>query len=249
MARRQRKAYLLRWNPNISIYTRDRFEEDMKNFVAYGTGPEDMNWNIYDYKDVQAGDLFFMAQVGCEVNGIVWGGYITDVPYKMYDDNGIQMGAYWVDVEYLFMQRIEKKHLLTSDRLSKIAPEIDWTKGHSGILLSEDAAEKLALAIGNELLHADEDENLVFHYFEERSGSIVTFISYLCPKLKQQLIDNNQINNDVQKDKENGTMKSITDLSVNYDTNAVLPDAKLEDILYVEHIIFEAIPDDDYTSE
>jgi len=238
MARRQRKAYLLRWNPNISTYTRTRFENDMSTYFKKGTEPKDMNWNVYEYQKVRPRDFYFTAQVGCEVNGIVWGGLVKGELYDMIDDNGklISPNHRWIDLEYIFMQRIEKKLLLTADKLSKIVPKIDWEKGHSGILLTPGTAEKLALAIGNELLHAEDDENLVFDSFCGKEDVISSSVGYLCPKLKKSLLEKNRVDEEVKKDLKKGEKIAITDLSVRYDVKDVKPDTKLEDILYVTKI-------------
>jgi hypothetical protein len=241
MARRQRKTYLMRWNPNISTYTREDFEQDMKSFVKKGSAPNDMNWTVYEDKDVKPGDLFFLAQVGCEMNGIVWGGIIDDEPYEMQMDDGTRLPRRFVDTVVQFMQRIEKKRILTKDTLCKSVPEIDWEKGHSGVLLSAETSERLALAVGNELLHAKGDADLVFDSFDEQRGVICDMVGYLCPTLKRRLIEENRVNEEVRKDLKKKKKIAITDLSVEYSEKDVRPDARLEDILYVTYVGIELI--------
>lgn len=122
-----------------------------------GSEPEDMNWTIREHSQVESGDIYFMAQVGCDVNGIVWADYLEDEPYEMMDSKGKLIPRTFIDIVYLFMQRIEKKMILTADRLEEVVPQIDWDKGSSGILLSPETDEKLALEVANQLLHINRE--------------------------------------------------------------------------------------------
>lgn len=64
------KCYLMRWNPEISDYSLDKYRElTAKHPESFG-----MRWSIYDYKDAKEGDFFYMLREGEENGGIIiWG--------------------------------------------------------------------------------------------------------------------------------------------------------------------------------
>ncbi len=230
-AERQRKAYLLRWNPNISPYTRERYEEDFNHYLESGEEPEEMNWTIYEHSQVESGDIYFMAQVGCDVNGIVWAGFLEDEPYDMLDYKGCLIPRKFIDITYFFMQRIEDKMILTADRLKEVIPEIDWEKGHSGVLLSPEVAEKLALEVANQLLHTDEDKNLKFDEYNEKKWVIKDIVGYLCPQLKQRLYNNGRLCEDYRKRLTNGEERfEATKTTIDYDPQNVTEGTSIESI-------------------
>ncbi len=232
--KRQRKAYLLRWNPNISPYSRERYEEDFTHYLKTGHEPEDMNWTIYEHSEVKSGDIYFMAQVGCKVNGIVWAGFLEDEPYDMEDYKGRKLPRKFIDITYFFMQNIENKMILTANRLKEVVPEIDWDKGPSGILLSPEVAEKLAMEVANQLLHAEEDENLKFAEYEEKQGIIEDIVGYLCPRFKQRLYESNRIDKQYQEMLKDENAFNVTDATIKYDEQKATTNTSIEDIAILE---------------
>lgn len=231
---RQRKAYLLRWNPNISPYSRERYEEDFTHYVETGSDPEDMNWTIREHSQVESGDIYFMAQVGCDVNGIVWAGYLEDEPYDMMDRKGRLVPHKFIDITYFFMQRIEKKMILTADRLKEVVPEIDWNKGSSGILLSPETAEKLALEVANQLLHATEDANLKFAEYEEKKGVIEDIVGYLCPQFKTRLYESKRMEEQYAEKISEGATFEVAETTIRYNSEHVNDTSSIEDIAVLE---------------
>lgn len=51
-------TYILFWNPAISSYTMDRFQNDFKDLECVG------NWSFYHHEDVEEGDYFYMVKCG-----------------------------------------------------------------------------------------------------------------------------------------------------------------------------------------
>ena len=70
---RMPKTFILMWNPSISSYTMERFEDDLRDMTD-GRTPEDFNWSVWDYENVKEGDKFFMVKVGPGTNGVVISG-------------------------------------------------------------------------------------------------------------------------------------------------------------------------------
>ncbi|EGN57434.1 hypothetical protein PRBRB14_22050 [Hallella multisaccharivorax DSM 17128] len=230
MARRQRRAFLMRWNPRISSYTQERFDKD------FPSGEACDDWSIWDYQKSHSGDLYFMAKVGSKVNGIVWGGYLNGRPYQLQDIATDQiLPGRFIKLTYQFIQDIDKQRAFTSDELSEVLPNIDWDHGHSGVQLSIEDSEKLALYLGNMMLHMKEDKYITYDSYEEKHYVICDMITYLCPQLKERLLKEGKIADGYKPAKE------ITDIGVNYIENAVKENTCLEDILFLTNINGELI--------
>lgn len=140
----------------------------------------------------------------------------------------------FIDITYLFMQRIEKKMILTADRLKEVVPEIDWDKGSSGILLSPDTAEKLALEVANQLLHAKEDADLNFAAYEEKKGVIEDIVGYLCPQFKTRLYENKRMDEQYAKDISEGGTFEVSETTIRYDSEYVTDTSSIEGIAVLE---------------
>lgn len=227
---RQRRIFVLRWNPAISSYTTERFLEHFSQYKA-GEGL-DMDWSVWDWETVMHRDLYVMMRVGGENNGIVWAGYLVGQPYQYQYKDGRMSKSHYFEIDYTFMNHCEKTGILTAQRLNEVIPEVDWEHGHSGELLSVDAGEKLALFIGNELLHAEEGDNLVIDDFEQKPYVIGDTVGFLCPELKRKLRKAGKTTDECFY--ESGRPRQINDLLVHYDNEKVTPGCRLEDILYLK---------------
>lgn len=225
----------MRWNPNISSYTMERFYNDLSKHRACS------NWSIWDHESARSGDLYFMARVGTEHDGIVWGGYLDGPVYRLKSKaTGELLKGHYVDTTWQFIQDIERRKAFTAAKLQQVLPAIDWHHGHSGIQLSEDDAETLALFLGNEMLHLRESKTLLFDDYEQRHYVITSMITYLCPKLKCDLLAQGRFTNPMIP------QKAITDVGVNYDDKLVKADTRLEDILTLEKINGELVLSPDF---
>lgn len=107
-------TYILFWNPAISSYNQERFENDF--WEGYGVG----NWSFNEYEKIQPGDRFYMVRCG-EGTRI----HYADI-YQNFTINSFE------DVK-----------LLTPDELANELPDFNWFGGHSGRLLNEKDAKKL----------------------------------------------------------------------------------------------------------
>lgn len=134
------KTYLMRWNPAISSFTEKDYEECVENRVH---GMFRMNWSIREWEEARRGDFFYMLRTGDEKAGIVFSGQFTSDPYPGDDWAGSSKRRMYVDM--ICMNPVEPgtKPSLSLERLQKEMPSSDWTKGHSGILLSDNMAKRL----------------------------------------------------------------------------------------------------------
>lgn len=226
---RQRRVYLMRWNPSISGFTKDHFEEYFNYFNGKTKSIENPNivWTIWDWKVVKHRDLFVMMQVGQKMNGIVWGGFLNGAPYQYKEENGKLTRSRFIECTVMYMHKIEKTGLLTFERLSQEIPEIDWLHGHAGELLSIDSSEKLGLFLVKELLKAEANNDFYFDNYNQKKYVLADILTFMCPKLKQRLIDlgkNKSDQNDV-----NNLMVGIED--ENYQTWSCL-----EEHLFLEEL-------------
>ena len=134
------KKYLMRWNPSISSFTEKDFEECVKNMIH---GMFRMNWSIHEWEEARRGDFFYMMRVGDDKAGIVFSGQFVSDTYPSEDWAGTTKRRMYVDLVCNNPAEPREKPLISLDELQEAIPDFDWAKGHSGILLPNEIAEKL----------------------------------------------------------------------------------------------------------
>lgn len=136
----ERKAYLMRWNPAISSFTEKDYEECVENSVH---GMFRMNWSIREWEEARRGDFFYMLRVGDDKAGIVFSGQFVSDSYPADDWAGSTKRRMYVDLVCMNSAEPGVKLSVTLDKLQKVIPAFEWEKGHSGILIPDDAVMKL----------------------------------------------------------------------------------------------------------
>lgn len=145
------KTFIMRWNPEISNHKIVDFEDGMESFFEHDFY---YDWSIWDYKDVQVGDKFFMVKVGNGNTGIVMQGTIISKPYKDNDWSGKGREVRYVRMNPECMIHPNNADLLLSTQeLDSAIPGIKWNEGHSGILLNNEQAQQLDIAWDSYLEH------------------------------------------------------------------------------------------------
>jgi len=143
------KTYLMCWNPSISSFTEKDYEECVNNMVH---GMFRMNWSIYEWEEARRGDMFFMMRVGDDKAGIVFlGQFITD-PYPGDDWAGSTKRRMYVDMVCMNPVEPGAKPRISLEKLQESIPTVDWSKGHSGVLLSEEVVTTLDILCEEEWL-------------------------------------------------------------------------------------------------
>ena len=133
------KTYLLRWNPGISSFRLDDYREATTQ-CPNGFG---MNWSVYEWEQAHEGDRFYMLRTGDDKAGVVFRGVFTSEPSPGDDWAGKGRQRYYMDIYCLGCVPPDQKPSLDVETLEKAIPSIDWRRGHSGQLLSDEDAMKL----------------------------------------------------------------------------------------------------------
>ena len=134
------RHYLMRWNPSISSFKEEDYEEcvaQMENNMFR------LNWSIYDWEEARRGDYFHMMRVGDDKAGIVFSGQFISDPYPADDWGGSTRRRMYVDMVCFNPSDPAAGPHIPLEQLQAAIPSVDWATGHSGILLSEEIAEKL----------------------------------------------------------------------------------------------------------
>ena len=140
---RLQNTFILMWNPAISNYKIEEFEEQLRD-MSEGFYDE-FSWAVWDHEQARDGDRFYMVKVGPGTNGIVMSGRFTSEPYQGEDWSGKGRTVFYMDMEIEEMIHPDRCPLLTSERLAEEIPDFEWNGGHSGRILTPEQADKLAI--------------------------------------------------------------------------------------------------------
>ena len=190
------KLYILRWNPDISSWTYDRHEYLLQNILDNDF--DGMNWSIYDFENLEEGDYWILQQVGTDKDGIAGFGTFVSEPYTSASwrkKDGTNL--FYADLYFDCIIDRRKTDFLSAAELEKIIPEIEWHKGHSGVLI-EDAAivEKLILTIVKKVCPIRKPNTLIAYEQEEENQMIEglgDYIRDLCPVFKKRVIESKKL--------------------------------------------------------
>lgn len=192
------KGYILRWNPNISSWTYDRHRELMKDFE--NEERVGMNWSIYDFEDLEEGDFYILQQVGTENDGIAMTGTFCSEPYteaSWKKKDGTNLFYADMDVDFMIYRRGKDGKDLAATDLEKQFPEIEWHKGHSGVLIPEEKLEPLVLEICQKFFKLGYEYHFckklnnkyeAFHSLETLLQTACDYINQFCPKMRERII-------------------------------------------------------------
>ncbi len=156
------KTFLLYWNPHFSSYTVERFLADfpfaeiqdvLTMWNEWDRSPAGFNWSVVEHEKAHAGDRFVFVRVGFEKpTGIVGVGQFTSEPYQDRDWSGQGRKVYYLDMKWESVINPTSDKLLPTAKLIKAIPEIDWTRGHSGVEVSPEVADKINTLWHNHLI-------------------------------------------------------------------------------------------------
>ncbi len=122
------KTFILEWNPAISSYKMEQFEDEITN-LEYG----DFNWSVFEHGKARSGDNFYLIKCGEGKTGIVMKGFFTSEPYKAEDWSGKGREVYYMDMRPNFaVLPHHPKGLISTEELEKRMPDFQWNGGHSG---------------------------------------------------------------------------------------------------------------------
>ena len=130
-------TYIMRWNPSISSCRIEDFREAMAKWPQVFRS----NWSIYEWEEADMGDRYIMVRVGDGPNGVVFHGIFLSEPYEDDDWAGTDKKRHYVDIT-IDDPCDPDEPCFTVEQLEAALPEIEWRKGHSGQLLTEEQAER-----------------------------------------------------------------------------------------------------------
>ena len=136
------RTFILMWNPAISSYTMERFDNDIEE-LADGWDLDDFDWSVRDWQQLEPGDRFYLVKVGDGNTGIVMSGIFTEEPYEGEDWSGRGRTVYYAKMHIDVMLHPDRSPILTTEQLLATCPEFDWTNGSSGQLLDEEVAKRV----------------------------------------------------------------------------------------------------------
>lgn len=134
------RTLILKWNPAISSYTMERFQEDLLDHMFY-----DFNWSIWEHEQLRPGDRFFLIRVGEGKTGLAMAGTVISNPYKDEDWSGKGRETYYADLDILDVYDTDTSEFISTEELQKAIPDFEWNGGHSGMYLTDEQSEVLEL--------------------------------------------------------------------------------------------------------
>lgn len=132
----------MRWNPTVSSLSEKDHKECLADMVH---GMFRLKWSISEWQEARRGDMFYMMRVGDSKAGIVFNGQFLSNPYPSDDWAGSSKRRMYVDAVCANPAEPGATPHIPLEELQKEIPAIEWAKGHSGILLTDETSEKLAV--------------------------------------------------------------------------------------------------------
>lgn len=185
------KLYILRWNPNFSM----KYSSHLDGMKMLKNEPISSSWSIYDHEDLEEGDIFIFNQVGTsDEDGIAGFGTFVGEPYaaQNWKEND---GTNRFYAEFSMECMLDRRggNIFSAAEMEKEFPQIDWHKGHAGVLCPKEIQEKLILYMMQKIAWMNKPTDKISFY--ESCGSqdlIPVFVHYIngcCPEFKIQIIN------------------------------------------------------------
>ena len=179
------RTFILRWNPAISSITIHNHIDSIAHIDDW-----EFNWSVYEWEKAHEGDRFYMMRVGDGNTGIVMSGIFISEPYTERDWNRVRKTKeiHYMDMQPNYIVNPETMPIITTAQLQEAIPDFEWSKGHSGALLTDDQAERLEylfeeylaavkdMADGENLALVGVGENRYANYFDAQGGHIETIM-------------------------------------------------------------------------
>ena len=149
-AEKRVRLFVLRWNPGISSFTEERFQEGMRLLNRRGSDALGFDWSIWEHEAVRPGDWWVMLRVGTDADGVVGAGVFTSTCYPGLSWRGDGKQIWYADMAILWFQDPSRSGLLRAEALEPDFPELEWHGGHAGVRVDAALAERLVRRIVRE---------------------------------------------------------------------------------------------------
>ena len=146
-------TFLLYWNPFFSSYKLERFLDEF-NFPEgvdvladednWDRSPNDFDWSIIEHENAHAGDRFVFVKVGYEKpTGIVGVGHFTSEPFADEDWSGQGRKTFYMKMNWESVIKPTSDIVLKTNVLIEAIPEVIWSKGKAGTMVTPEVAAKI----------------------------------------------------------------------------------------------------------
>lgn len=184
------KMYILRWNPNFSM----KYEAHIDGMKMLKEQQIGSNWSIYDHEELEEGDIFIFNQVGCgDEDGIAGFGTFTSEPYasgNWKEKDGTN--RFYADFNMECMLDRRGGNVFSAVEMEKEFPQIDWHKGHAGVLVPEEIQESLILYLMQKTMWLNKPTEKISFYpafgGHDLAQVFARYINECCPIFKQKII-------------------------------------------------------------
>ena len=147
-------TFLLYWNPFFSSYKLDRFLDEFDFYEGrdvlrddeddWDRSPNDFDWSVIQHEKAHKGDRFFFIRVGYEKpTGLIGAGHFISEPFEDEDWSGQGRKTYYMKMEWDDVVNPTSDKVLPTEALAAAIPEIEWSKGKAGVMVTQDVADKL----------------------------------------------------------------------------------------------------------
>ena len=146
-------TFLLYWNPFFSSYKLNRFLDEfdfpegvdvLTNDDEWDRSPNDFDWSIVEHEKAHAGDRFVFVKVGYKKpTGIVGVGHFTSEPFPDEDWSGQGRKVYYMKMDWESVIKPTSDKVLKTHKLIEAIPEVMWSKGKAGVMVTPAVAEKI----------------------------------------------------------------------------------------------------------
>lgn len=142
------KTFLLRWNPEISSWSKADFEADFGKgcYDAFYDFAPTMNWSIYEWDKLEEGDEFFMVTTGDDEQArIVMHGVFITHPYRSgnWREDSPKLVCHYADFVCITAFHPDSEHAIRISEIRSIIPDYDFGHGHAGVVIDDYIADVL----------------------------------------------------------------------------------------------------------
>ena len=156
-------TFLLYWNPHFSSYKLDRFlkefdfpegQDVLTDFDDWDRSPNAFDWSIVEHEKAHEGDRFIFVKVGYEKpTGIIGVGHFTTEPFEDEDWSGQGRKIFYIGMEWESVIKPTSDKILKTNVLIDAIPEVTWSKGKAGVMVTPEVAEKIEALWHDHLLN------------------------------------------------------------------------------------------------
>lgn len=182
------KAFIIRWNPNNSLLTTDKFKE-LTNIFKDNCGIH-IDWLINDNLEITRGDFFILLECGTSNDGVVAYGHFVTPPYTVYYDDDGEDSATYADLEIFFLiDRTNPDAPLKKSNFESF-PQISWDDTRPIEMLESSLIEPLVVNMFSYLLPYRAPYNgLFFNNLSEFQRILCGYIKICAPKTHLSVVE------------------------------------------------------------